>query len=699
MTTELVAELERRAARFAAVATVQQAISATISLNEAYREIYKAVASVVDAPCFALMIADPVGETFNAHCIIVDTEEREGESVLDFPNGTETIAKVFKTGLPIVSSKPERWWQGTIFQVAAKREVKSEITAPLTYRDRTVGVMQVLSYKTNAYDGYDLDLIMLIARQAAVAIENARLFDAQRSEQRQTEAAAEIARVALRKVTVAKASHNILKILDDVVPSSGKAIGIISPNGTNVTCVAGLGTCEQMEGLSAPIEASSVRGAWETEGPGFVENLREVSSEPQRAPEEPAITIPLIASSRRLGVLVVTSDTAQMKNGPHIETLLRLAPAVALAIDVLLLSEDEHRTHARERTLAAALATMDQPVLILGIDAKVEYANAAAIKEYGYDANEIAGLSIEDFVLVSSQPSPRQTIPAIPQDIQLLTGEHLHRRKDGTEFPAAVTISHIRDGTGNIVGLVIGIRNLTEERKVADHLGRTEKLAAIGELVAGVAHELNNPLTGISTFAQLLLEDNLEGEQFESVSLIKREADRAISVIRDLLLFARKTDARDVPVDINTIVKHTVRLRALASRSAGIEVHMRLDESHPRTRGDEQKLQQVLLNLLVNAESAMEGTELRHMSLTTQQKHGMVQIVISDTGHGMAPAVVQRIFEPFYTTKPPGEGTGLGLSVSYGIIQAHDGTISVESTPEVGTTFTILLPLYTEARQ
>jgi len=699
LTTELIAELERRAARFAAVATVQQAISATISLNEAYREIYKAVASVVDAPCFALMIADPLYQKFNAQCIIVDSEEREGESVLDFPNGTETIAKVFQTGLPIISSKPERWWQGTIFQVASKREVKSEITAPLTYRDRTVGVMQVLSYKTNAYDGHDLDLIMLIARQAAVAIENARLFDAQRSEQRQTEAAAEIARVALRKVTVAKASHNILEILDDVVPSSGKAIGIISPDGSTLVCVAAHGTCEQMEGITAPVENSSVRAAWATGEPTFVENLREKAYNPQQIPEEAAITIPLIASSRRLGVLVVTSATAQLQTGPQVDALLRLAPAVSLAIDVLLLSEDEHRTHARERTLAAALATMDQPVLILGIDAKVQYANTAAIKEYRYDTNEIAGLSVDDFVVASAQPSPRQTIPAIPQDVQLWTGEHVHRRRDGTEFPAAVTLSQIRDGSDNVVGLVIGIRNLTEERKIADHLGRTEKLAAIGELVAGVAHELNNPLTGISTFAQLLLEDNLQGEQFESVSLIKREADRAIGVIRDLLLFARKTDARDVPVDINTIVKHTVRLRALASRSGGIEVHMRLDESNPRARGDEQKLQQVLLNLLVNAESAMEGTQLRHLSLTTQRKPGMVQIVISDTGHGMPPSVSQRVFEPFFTTKPPGEGTGLGLSVSYGIIQAHEGTISVESTPEVGTTFTILLPLYGEAKE
>src|SRR5687768_13291564 len=643
------------------------------------------------------MIADPVTESFHAHCVVVDAEERDTDSLLDFPMGTETISRVFESGVPSISSEPERWWTGTIYQVAVKREVQSEITAPLVYHDRTLGVMQILSYKRNAYDSHDMELIMLIARQAAVAIENARLFAAQRSEQKQTEAAEEIARLALRKVTVAEAARAILTILEDVVPSTGKAIGVIGDDDRLLTCVAASGTCAPMEGMVAPVELSAVRASWDRGKPTFVPDLREHASDPSRVPSEPAISIPLIASERRIGVLVVTTDETSPQAGPHMDALLRLAPAVALAVDVLILNEHEHRTRGRERTLAAALATMDQPVLILGVDARVEYANAAAIREYGYDASEIAGLSVDDFVVASARLARRETIPAVPDEKALWTGEHVHRRKDGSEFPAAVTLSHIRDGDNNITGLVIGVRNLTEERKVADHLGRTEKLAAIGELVAGVAHELNNPLTGISTFAQLLLEDNLQGEQFESVSLIKREADRAIGVIRDLLLFARKTEARDVAVDINTIVKHTVRLRSLASRSSGIDVHMHLDPSNPRVRGDEQKLQQVLLNLLVNAESAMQAVQVRHLSVTTRHKQEMVHIVVADTGHGMTPAISERVFEPFFTTKPPGEGTGLGLSVSYGIIQAHEGTISVESAPDAGTTFTIMLPLFDEA--
>lgn len=693
MTTDLIEELERRAARFAAVATVQQAISAAVSVEDVYKEIYRAVASVIDAPCFTLMLVDPVNETFHPQYVVVDKRELPTAQALELPLDAHEVSQVFRTGKPRISENPERWWAGTAYELTQSHgQVRSEIAVPLIYGGRTLGVMQALSYNPGSYDPHDVDLIMLIAGQASVAIENARLFTAQRDEQRQTEAAAEIARIALGRITVSDAAKKFLDIITGVIPSRGAVIGIASADEKNITAIATSGSCKDLLNTSAPIAESAMREAWQRGKPTLVDNLRVNAFLPHAVPPEPALVIPLIAGERRIGVLIVTAEGRTLHSDEAVSALLRLGPAVALAVDVLLLGEEERLTHTRERTLAAALATMDQPVLILGADARVQYANTAAIREYGYDVSEIAGMSVDEFVVASAELSRRDTIPAV-QDRGLWTGEHVHRRKDGSEFPAAVTLSHIRDAADSIVGLVIGIRNLSEERQIAEHLRRAEKLAAVGELVAGVAHELNNPLTGISTFAQLLLEENLQGEQAESVQLIKREADRAIGVIRDLLLFARKTEPRDVPVDINTIVQHTIRLRSYASRSSGIEVHTHLDPGNPQVRGDDQKLQQVILNLLVNAEYAMQDVHVRHLSIMTRKDRGKIHIVISDTGQGMPAEVKQRIFEPFFTTKPAGVGTGLGLSVSYGIIQGHNGSIAVDSTPNVGTTFTVTLPV------
>jgi two-component system NtrC family sensor kinase len=236
------------------------------------------------------------------------------------------------------------------------------------------------------------------------------------------------------------------------------------------------------------------------------------------------------------------------------------------------------------------------------------------------------------------------------------------------------------------------------EGALKESMHQTEKLAALGELVAGVAHELNNPLTGISTFAQLLLEDTLSEEQAESVREIKREADRAVGVIRELLTFSRKTGPRLIAVDLNALVEHTVRLRAYSLQSAGIEVRTELDQIPPVAIGDDQRLQQVLLNLVVNAEYAMHRAATRVLTIRTRRETigGLARVVIDvvDTGTGMTPDVLTHVFEPFFTTKPAGVGTGLGLSVSYTIVQAHGGTIDVRSTPGERTTFTVALPEY-----
>ena len=168
---------------------------------------------------------------------------------------------------------------------------------------------------------------------------------------------------------------------------------------------------------------------------------------------------------------------------------------------------------------------------------------------------------------------------------------------------------------------------------------------------------------------------------------------RAVSVIRDLLIFARKSGPARVPVNLNALIELTMRLRAYSLRSNSVSVELLLDPELPDIAGDDQKLQQVIMNLVVNAEHAMRETADRRLIIHTMQQEAMAVIEVTDSGPGMSPEIQQRIFEPFFTTKPPGEGTGLGLSVSYGIIEAHGGTIAASSSRGRGATFRVALPL------
>ena len=231
-----------------------------------------------------------------------------------------------------------------------------------------------------------------------------------------------------------------------------------------------------------------------------------------------------------------------------------------------------------------------------------------------------------------------------------------------------------------------------------------EKLASIGVLASGIAHELNNPLTGVLTFTSLMRKKVPDGsEDAEDLDLVIRETKRCASIIKRLLDFAREK----VPVKgyykLNQIIEDTVRFVERPASLQQIEISMDLDPALPQLWGDADLIKQVLLNLLVNAQQAIEGKgsiRVQTHPLVTPlsavsgaQAVPMVEIVITDTGCGIPQANLQRIFEPFFTSKEVGKGTGLGLSVSYGIVKAHGGKISVESVVGSGTTFRVHLPI------
>jgi two-component system NtrC family sensor kinase len=240
------------------------------------------------------------------------------------------------------------------------------------------------------------------------------------------------------------------------------------------------------------------------------------------------------------------------------------------------------------------------------------------------------------------------------------------------------------------------IRDVTDQKMLQEQLIQSEKMSAIGQLVSGVAHELNNPLAGISAFAQLLLsEKRFPPDQRTAAEMIYAEARRASRIVQNLLTFARQHKPERTPTSVNQVLDDTLELRGYELRVRGIDVQRDYDEQVPESMADAHQLQQVFLNLITNAEQAMERAERDQQRLTvrTRRTGEIIRIDVEDTGPGIPPNLLERIFNPFFTTKPTGSGTGLGLSISLGIVREHEGRIWAENAPHGGARFVIELPI------
>ncbi|CAN5872221.1 hypothetical protein BH11GEM1_BH11GEM1_07220 [soil metagenome] len=270
-----------------------------------------------------------------------------------------------------------------------------------------------------------------------------------------------------------------------------------------------------------------------------------------------------------------------------------------------------------------------------------------------------------------------------------------YRGADGDIRHGSLITSPVLEGD-DIVGAPGILRDVTDEKRLAEQLMQQEKLVAVGQLVSGVAHELNNPLAGVMAFAQLLLAAPvpLDEEPRQAVEIIQREARRAAKIVSNLLTFARQQPAEHANAQLNDIVTDTLELRRYALRTADVIVTLALDPGLPQTWADPSQLQQVVLNLLVNAEQALAGVEGdRRIGIKTSMDAGaQLVLTVTDNGPGIAREQLDRIFNPFFTTKPVGQGTGLGLSISDSIVREHGGRIRVESVPGGGATFIVELP-------
>jgi two-component system NtrC family sensor kinase len=336
------------------------------------------------------------------------------------------------------------------------------------------------------------------------------------------------------------------------------------------------------------------------------------------------------------------------------------------------------------------------PVFTVLQSGRIREANDAVRDVTGVDPLQVVGRPVADLVAAPDRDKLKHALDATfagtPTRIEVSFQNAPVVRGASTRRIVALAMSRLPEADPPSV-LIVG-RDMTGEREMRVRLMESDRLAAVGELVAGVAHEVNNPLSSISAFAQLMLRDGgLSAAQRDSIEVIKSETLRASQVVKDLLAFARRSEPQREPVDLNGVVQRTLRLRGYQLASNKIVAESDLAADLSSVIGDARQLQQVCLNLVTNAIQAMAALGAGGTLFVSTRRDGPhVVLDMRDTGPGIPESARAHIFEPFFTTKGEGEGTGLGLSVSYGIISAHGGKIEVAASSPAGTTFRVTLP-------
>ncbi len=392
-------------------------------------------------------------------------------------------------------------------------------------------------------------------------------------------------------------------------------------------------------------------------------------------PPRALATVPVVTAEGRTAGLVAAVDLGETAPGPERDRLL-WAIAVQLAAAHARLGGTPSAEHER---LGAVIEGIADGVILLDAEGRV-----LAINPAGRDLLAALGGAPEAI------PEPiRELVAATmagetPRTAELST--------PGTPRHLSATAARVPPGPSG-AAVAVTLHDTTEAVLMRERVFQSEKMASVGQLVSGVAHELNNPLTGILGFAQLLLARDLDPESRRYVETIAGEAERASKIVQNLLSFARRRRPEKALVNLNALVERVLELREYELRVHDIEVQRDYAPELPPCFADAHQIQQVLLNVLINAEQAVKGVRgPRRIAVRTASAAGWVRVTVQDSGPGIAPEHLRRVFDPFFTTKPVGEGTGLGLTISYGIVEEHHGRISVDSRLGEGATVTIDLP-------
>ena len=419
------------------------------------------------------------------------------------------------------------------------------------------------------------------------------------------------------------------------------------------------------------------------------EERKLVKEEVERQPMIQGKEITLI---RRDGTSIVCLNTAAAVRD-NSGRVLRYQGAL---MDITERREMERRLHQQQEFARRLVDSFPDLILVLDANAHYTFVSPRCKDVLGYDIEEAQNMAFGGRTHPEDLPAANSLYQDIIAGRQSFASLEIRvRHKLGEWRRIRFNFSPLADEKGNIEGVVLSGRDVTDLKRLEEQLIQAEKLAAMGQMLAGVAHELNNPLTAILGVTELLRERQGEDDSTKrQLELTHRQARRAARIVQNLLEFSRPASPQKKPLDLSNLLERTLQLHEHSLRRNNVEVDFRLQPDLPSVIGDANQLIQVFLNLITNAEQAIrEVRDAGRIQIRAGRNGNQLAITVQDDGVGIRPESLPRIFDPFYTTKRPGGGTGLGLSICMSIIREHGGNIEAETLPAGGSAFTIYLPI------
>jgi len=366
-------------------------------------------------------------------------------------------------------------------------------------------------------------------------------------------------------------------------------------------------------------------------------------------------------------------------------------------VDITERREMERALRRQEEFQRYLLESFPDLILVIDPNERYSFVSARVRDLLGYAPEDWLGKSMEAgedhsqelVLLVRDLLSGKQTFAAC---------EFGARHRNGAWQTMRASASPLFDATNQVNGVIVSVRDITVERKLEQQIIQSERLAAMGQMIGGFAHELNNPLTSILGMSELLQDTQTEATR-KQLEILQQQARRAVEIVQNLMYFSRPPTVGKVKIDLGDLIQRTLHLHAYSLRKSNITVDFLHEGPIPSVKGDAHQLMQVFLNLILNSEQAIREVRDRGtLRIRIENLDKFVSVIFQDDGPGIPAEILPNIFDPFYTTKRPGRGTGLGLSICKAILREHNGNVEATSGPGGGAVFTVTLPIDESAK-